>query len=109
MTQVDAAKITHPPQTPRLYMTLMGYTTQRPADYPTVDRATLMRNAHVIAKRTRALAGYREALSQALKVAWAQANSTCRIASLARQASAGAAIASNRSAHRARSSFAYAS
>jgi hypothetical protein len=117
MAQADSAHSTTAPapvrKAPRLYMTLMGYTSRRPADYPTIDRAALMRSAHALAQRTRArFATYREALSQALRVAWQQAKVTQRINSLARQASAGAAIAAtnnHRSARPARSSLPYAS
>jgi hypothetical protein len=96
-------------------MTLMGYTSRRPADYPAIDRAALMRAAHALAQRTRArLATYREALSHALRAAWQQAKATQRINSLAQQAAHGAPTDASRagSHHRARparSSLPYAS
>jgi hypothetical protein len=94
-------------------MTLMGYTSRRPADYPTIDRAVLMRNAHALAQRTRArFATYREALSHALRAAWQQAKATQTINSLARQASPGARTAATsipREVRQARSSLPYAS
>ena len=42
--------------------TSMGFTDKRPANYPAIDRAALMRDAHAIAKASRAHFGnYREA------------------------------------------------
>jgi hypothetical protein len=89
----------------------MGYTTRRPADYPTIDRAALMRSAHALAQRTRArFATYREALSHGLRAAWQQAEVTRSINSLARQTSAGASpAAASKGARRSRSSLPYAS
>jgi hypothetical protein len=87
----------------------MGYTSRRPADYPAIDRAALMRSAHALAKRTRGrFATYREALSHALKIAWQQAKVTQRINSLSMQASA-PSVARRPSAGQARSSLPYAS
>jgi hypothetical protein len=94
-------------------MTLMGYTSRRPADYPVIDRAALMHSAHALVQRTRArFATYREALSQALRAAWQQAKATQTINSLARQATPGApraATNSRRGVRQARSSLPYAS
>jgi hypothetical protein len=94
-------------------MTLMGYTSRRPADYPVIDRAALMRAAHALAQRTRArFTSYREALSQALRAAWQQAKVAQQINSLARQAAPGAHTAatnSRRDVRQARSSLPYAS
>lgn len=102
-----------PKQTaPQLYMTLMGYTSQRPDNYPTIDRAALMRHAHALAKQMRArFATYREALSHALRAAWRQAKLTQRINSLAQQAAPGASIAATKrpGAWRCRSALPYAS
>jgi len=39
--------------TKKLYMNAMGYTEERPANFPAVDRRALMREAHVIVKRFR--------------------------------------------------------
>ncbi len=72
---------------PPLYMTLMGYTSRRPDNYPAIDRAALMRGAHALAKQMRPrFATYREALSHALRAAWQQGKVTQRVNSLARQA-----------------------
>jgi hypothetical protein len=38
------------------YATPMGFTTKRPRNYPAIDRSALMRDAHQIAKASRALA-----------------------------------------------------
>ena len=56
-----------------LYMTPLGYTSHRPAGFPPIDRARLMRAAHAIARQFRArLATYAEALAYGLRAAWAQ-------------------------------------
>jgi hypothetical protein len=58
----------------KLYPTPMGCTDQRPnVTLPPIDRAALMRQAHVIAKRMRPyMASYREALAYGLRAAWNQ-------------------------------------
>ncbi len=66
------------PKEPKLYMTPMGWTTQRPAandSLPPIDRTALMQNAHVIARRYREAcptATYAQALAYGLKAAWGQ-------------------------------------
>jgi hypothetical protein len=56
---------------PILYMTPAGYTDRRPADYPALNRAALMRLAHATAKRQRSqFSSYRQALAFGLTVAW---------------------------------------
>ena len=53
------------------YLTLMGYTTNRPEGFPALDRAALMRDAHRIAKAFRRhFQSYREALAYGLTAAW---------------------------------------
>ena len=37
----------------RIYPSLMGYTSRRPAGFPSIDRAALMRDAHRIASGAR--------------------------------------------------------
>jgi hypothetical protein len=69
-----------------LYLNLMGYTGRRPANYPTLDRAALMRNAHRIARSFRArFTTYREALAYGLATAWRQNRSARTIQVLALQ------------------------
>jgi hypothetical protein len=52
----------------------MGYTERRPEDYPTIDRAALMRDAHRVAKDFRKhFASYSEALAYGLGAAWKSA------------------------------------
>jgi hypothetical protein len=64
----------------KLYMTPMGYTDKRPADFPALDRRAVMLQAHRIAKRFRPHhASYREALAYGLTAAW-KANWSARIA-----------------------------
>jgi hypothetical protein len=72
----------------KLYMTPMGYTDKRPANFPALDRRALMVEAHRIAKRFRPYhASYREALAYGLAAAW-KANWSARITrSLANQVS----------------------
>jgi hypothetical protein len=69
------------------YLNLMGYTTRRPADFPAIDRAALMRDAHRIAKASRRhFANYHEALTYGLRTAWMSAKSRRQVQSLAIQA-----------------------
>jgi hypothetical protein len=58
----------------KLYHTPLGCTDQRPnVTLPPINRAALMRHAHVIAKRMRQyMASYREALAYGLRAAWNQ-------------------------------------
>jgi hypothetical protein len=70
-----------------LYSNLMGFTTRRPADFPAIDRATLMRDAHQVARKARShFANYHEALAYGLRTAWMSAKSRRQIQSLAIQA-----------------------
>jgi hypothetical protein len=72
---------------PPVYLNLLGYTTRRPADFPTIDRAELMRDAHQIAQKARGhFANYREALADGLRIAWMSAKSRRQVQSLAIQA-----------------------
>jgi hypothetical protein len=65
----------------------MGFTTRRPATYPAIDRSALMRDAHQIAKASRAHFGsYREAFAHAPHVAWLSTKSRQTIRALAAQA-----------------------
>jgi hypothetical protein len=70
------------------YLTPMGYTDKRPADFPALDRRAVMVEAHRIAARFRPYhASYREALAYGLAAAW-KANWSVRITrSLANQVS----------------------
>jgi hypothetical protein len=64
------------------YMSLIGYTSRRPESFPTIDRAALMRDAHQIARRSRAhFATYAEALAYGLRAAWMSAKSRRQIQS----------------------------
>lgn len=55
----------------KLYMSAMGYTEKRPANFPAADRRAVMVEAHRIAKRMRPhYANYRTALAYGLAVAW---------------------------------------
>jgi hypothetical protein len=55
-----------------LYMNPLGYTEQRPANFPFLDRSTLMVEAHRVAKAFRQHFGsYREALKYGLTTAHA--------------------------------------
>jgi hypothetical protein len=68
------------------YATPMGFTDRRPANYPSIDRAALMRDAHRIAKASRAhFGGYREAFAYGLHTAWLSAKSRRTIHALAAQ------------------------
>jgi len=70
-----------------MYATPIGFTDKRPADYPAIDRAALMRDAHQIARNSRGhFASYREALAYGLRAAWLSAKSRREIRSLAMQA-----------------------
>ena len=70
-----------------VYANVMGFTDKRPANYPAIDRAALMRDAHALAKASRAHFGnYREAFGHALHVAWLSAKSRQTIRALAAQA-----------------------
>jgi hypothetical protein len=52
------------PRKRTLYATLAGYMDKRPADFPPLDRAALMRDAHATARKFRQFyASYREALA----------------------------------------------
>jgi hypothetical protein len=65
----------------------MGFTTKRPPSYPAIDCAALMRDAHQIARASRAHFGsYRQAFAVALRVAWLSAKSRQTIRALAVQA-----------------------
>jgi hypothetical protein len=71
------------------YASVLGLTDKRPANYPAIDRAALMRDAHQIAKASRNLfATYAEALTYGLRAAWMSAKSRREIRSLAAQAGA---------------------
>jgi hypothetical protein len=73
--------------TARLYPNPMGYTTRRPAGFPSINRAALMRDAHRIASGARAhFSNYREALAYGLRAAWMSAKSRQEMQSLAIQA-----------------------
>jgi hypothetical protein len=76
------------PMSTKLYMTPLGYTDKRPANFPALDRRAVMVEAHRIAKRFRPYhASYREALAYGLAAAW-KANWSARITrSLANQVS----------------------
>jgi hypothetical protein len=53
-----------------LYKTPMGYTSQRPANFPALDRAQLMKYAHQVARTARGtFRTYREAFAYGLKFA----------------------------------------
>ena len=53
------------------YATPTGFTDKRPANYPAIDRSALMRDAHQIAKASRAhFASYAEAFAYGLRSAW---------------------------------------
>jgi hypothetical protein len=70
-----------------VYPTSMGYTNRRPKDWPAIDRAALMRDAHQIARNFRTkFTGYREAMAYGLWAAWLSAKSRQAIQSLAIQA-----------------------
>ncbi len=70
-----------------MFATVMGFSDKRPANYPAIDRAALMRDAHQIAGTSRAhFATYREALAYGLRAAWLSAKSRRQIRSLAMQA-----------------------
>jgi hypothetical protein len=72
--------------TARLYPNPMGYTTRRPVDFPSIDRAALMRDAHRIASGGRPhFSSYREALAYGLRAAWKSAKVRQDIQSLAIQ------------------------
>ena len=60
---------------PALYLTPAGYTDRRPTDFPKIDRAALMRDAHRLARQfqTQTPISYREALRRGLCAAWASA------------------------------------
>jgi hypothetical protein len=69
------------------YANPIGFTDKRPANYPAIDRAALMRDAHQIAKNSRThFDSYHEALTYGLRTAWASAKSRRQIQSLAIQA-----------------------
>jgi hypothetical protein len=71
----------------RIYPSLMGYTSRRPAGFPSIDRAALMRDAHRIASGARPhFSRYREAFAYGLRAAWMSAKSRQEIRSLAIQA-----------------------
>jgi hypothetical protein len=71
------------------YATPIGFTDKRRANYPAIDRAALMRDAHQIAKASRNLfATYAEALAYGLRAAWMSAKSRREMRSLAAQAGA---------------------
>ena len=68
------------------YPTPIGFTDKRPANYPAIDRAALMRDAHQIAKASCAhFASYAEALAYGLRSAWLSAKSRRTIRALAAQ------------------------
>jgi hypothetical protein len=70
-----------------LYPSLMGLISQRPKDWPSIERRALMRDAHRIAKSFRAsFPSYRQALAYGLSAAWRSAKSRREIQSLAIQA-----------------------
>jgi hypothetical protein len=71
-----------------LYLTPMGYTDKRSANFPALDRRAVMVEAHRIAQRFRPYhASYREALAYGLSAAW-KVNWSARITrSLANQVS----------------------
>jgi hypothetical protein len=65
----------------------MGFTTNRPPNYPAIDRSALMRDAHRIAKASLShFDGYRAAFSYGLRAAWMAAKSRQTIRALAEQA-----------------------
>jgi hypothetical protein len=69
-----------------LYLNPLGFTSRRPAGFPSIDRRALMRNAHRIARGFLAHFGsYRAALASGLSAAWGQAKSARTIQSLALQ------------------------
>jgi hypothetical protein len=71
---------------PILYMTPAGYTDRRPAGYPPIDRAALVRAARAVARKFRACyPTYREALAYGLGAAWASVRSAREIQSLRAQ------------------------
>jgi hypothetical protein len=64
----------------------MGFTDKRPANYPSINRAALMRDAHQIANASRAhFVSYAEALAYGLRSAWLSAKSRRTIRALAAQ------------------------
>jgi hypothetical protein len=68
------------------YATTIGFTDRKPPNYPAIDRAALMRDAHQIARASRDLfATYAEALAYGLRAAWMSAKSRREIRSLAAQ------------------------
>lgn len=82
----------------KLYMTAIGYTEKRPANFPAVDRRAVMREAHVIAKRFRQHYGsYREALAYGLTAAWGGNWSNRMMQSVALQSHRASAIDAPRS------------
>jgi hypothetical protein len=69
-----------------MFVTPMGYTTRRPKDLPPLDRAALMRDAHLIARGAQGhFATYREALAYGLFAAWKSAIVRREFQSLSRQ------------------------
>src|SRR5258708_1498244 len=69
-----------------VHMTPAGYTSQRPATLPPIDRARLMRAAHAIARQFRPrFDTHAEAIAYGLRAAWAQAKSNREIQSLRAQ------------------------
>lgn len=74
------------PRKPPLYATPLGYTNRRPDDYPAIDRATLMRDAHRIARDFRPhYDSHRQALAYGLCAAWGQVKVAREITSLRAQ------------------------
>lgn len=72
--------------TTTLHMTPAGYTSQRPAALPPINRLALMRAAHAIARQFRPrFDTYAEALAYGLRAAWAQVKSNREIQSLRAQ------------------------
>ena len=72
-----------------LYAAPMGYSSRKPADFPMIDRAAVMRDAHQIARKSRDLfASYRAALAYGLWAAWKSAKVRRDFQSLNRQVQA---------------------
>jgi hypothetical protein len=68
----------------KLYPTPIGYTSRRPEDWPAIDRAALMRDAHQVARNFHnKFASYREAMAYGLWAAWLSAKSRQEIQALA--------------------------
>lgn len=72
--------------TAALYVTPAGYTSQRPAGFPPIARARLMRAAHAIARQFRPrFDTHAEAMAYGLRAAWVQVKSNREIQSLRAQ------------------------